>query len=151
MPAPKQNTKVSFSELRDAFEFVSYGTALEHSAFIDPDTGAVHMLSSGIETAEDVPDDLETSDRYIALPHRNDLNLGRDLALSFAGEAMPAEYETIAGFFRKKGAYTRFKSLLEAHNLLERWYAFEAHETEKALRAWCGEHNIALTDEPPVT
>lgn len=28
-------------------------------------------------------EDLETSDRYIAVPHKNELGLGRDLALSF--------------------------------------------------------------------
>jgi hypothetical protein len=145
LPAPV--AMVKFPELLEAFEFVSSGTPLEHSAFINPDTGVIYYLSSEFEFDEEVPDDLKTSDKYIAVPHKNNLDLGRDLALSFADDAIPSEYETVAAFFRKKGAYAHFKGFLEAHRLLERWYTFEARETEKALRAWCNENSIALTDE----
>jgi hypothetical protein len=54
----------------------------------------------------EAPDDLESSDRYIAVPRKNELNLGRDLALSFVDGALSGEYDVVAGFFRKKeGAY----------------------------------------------
>ncbi|MEZ5615902.1 MAG: UPF0158 family protein [Rhodocyclaceae bacterium] len=148
MPAPTPIARIGYSELLDAFEFVSFGPPLEHCAFIDPDTGAIYCLSSEMQTEEERPDDLETSDRYIQVPHKNDLTLGRDLALSFAAEEIPGEHETIAALFRKKGAYARFKGLLDARNLLERWYAFESRETEKALRLWCLENGIELIDEP---
>ena len=36
------------------------------------------------------PADLETSDRYIAVPHKNELGLGRDLALSFIRSRDPS-------------------------------------------------------------
>ncbi|GAB4442670.1 MAG: hypothetical protein OHK0026_09190 [Rhodocyclaceae bacterium] len=149
MSAPKSAATVSLSELLGAFEFVSADPSFEHSALIDPDNGAIYYRSPDVGCEEEVPDDLETSDRYIEVPHKYDLNLGRDLALSFVDEAIPDEYEKVATFFRRKGAYARFKGLLEAHRLLERWYAFEARETEKALRAWCADHGIALAGEAP--
>jgi hypothetical protein len=139
---------VLYPELLDAFDFVSFGGALEHSAYIDPYSGAIHWVSPEMEM-EKVPDDLESSDRYIAVPHKNELNLGRDLALSFVVEALPGEYDVVAGLFRKKGAYGRFKDFLAARKLLERWYAFEAQETEMALRAWCRDNNIAVVDALP--
>lgn len=149
MSTPKPVATIRFPDLLDAFEFVSSSAPVEHSAFIDLDTGAIYYLSSEIDFEAELPDDLDTSERYIEVPHKNDLDLGRELALSFADEVIPDEYETVAAFFRKKGAYARFKGFLEAHHLLERWYAFEARETEKALRAWCDAHGIALADESP--
>jgi hypothetical protein len=53
---------------------------------------------------EDVPDDLETSDRYIAIPHKNDLDLGRRLALRFAAQELPDRYEQAKDFFRRLSA-----------------------------------------------
>jgi hypothetical protein len=140
---------VRFSELLDAFEFVSFGGDMDHSAFIDPDTGSIYYVSSETEMDDEVPEELESSDRYIAVPHKGDFNLGRDLALSFADEQLPSDYETITGFFRKKGAYARFKDFLDARNLLQLWYDFEARAKQKALRAWCQANDIAIIDEPP--
>lgn len=38
-------------------------------------------MLSDLEDEENLPDDLKTSDRYLAVPHRNDLDLGRRLVL----------------------------------------------------------------------
>jgi hypothetical protein len=88
-----------------------------------------------LDPEEDVPEDLEESDRYLTVPHKNELDLGRNLALSFIAEEIPDDYNTMAGFFRRKGAYSRFKRLLEARGKLQRWYDFENRATEEALRA----------------
>lgn len=103
---------VQFSELLDAFQFVGTGAPYESSAFVNLDTGAIHCTSSVIELEEKVPENLETSDRYIAVPHKNDLDLGRNLALSFVEQQLPADYKAAADFFRSRGAYSRFKDLL---------------------------------------
>ena len=45
------------------------------------------------------------------------------------------------------GARTRvFKQLLAAEGCLERWYAFEAEQTERALRDWCKENQIDVVE-----
>jgi hypothetical protein len=74
-----KTVSVNAEELRTTFEFVSFGAPLEHSAYICVDTGKIycHSVSAGLEEEEDLPEDLETSDRYIAVPHKNDLGLGR--------------------------------------------------------------------------
>jgi hypothetical protein len=140
---------VTYPELLEAFEFVSSGLQYEHSSYINADTGAIIWISADIEVEEEVPYDIETSDRYIAIPHKNELNLGRNLALAFAEREIPSNYETVVAFFRKKGAYGRFKNFLETRHLLERWHAFEAKATESALRAWCAENDVVLVDAPP--
>jgi len=56
------------------------------------------------------------------------------------------EYNTVAGFFERRGAYGRFKALLQARGMLEQWYEFENHATEEALLAWCEENGIQPVD-----
>lgn len=146
MTAPPVAT-VKFSELFEAFEFISSGAPFENSAYINIDTGAIFWVSSVVELEEEIPDDLDTSDRYIQVPHKNDLDLGRDLVLSFAARELPDDYDTVAAFFRRKGAYRRFKDFLASRGVLERWHAFEESATQEALREWCQENSITLSDE----
>jgi hypothetical protein len=70
------------------------------------------------------------------------VDLGRPLALAFAATELPDDDDTVAGFFRRRGAYRRFKDLLEKRGKLEAWYEFENRATEDALLAWCAEHGI---------
>jgi hypothetical protein len=73
-------------ELRDAFDFVSAGETFDHSAYISLDTGRIYWRSRETDLAEeDLPDDIDDSDRYLAVPSQRDLGLGRRLALAFVG------------------------------------------------------------------
>ncbi len=117
---------------------------MEHQAYISIDTGTIHWLSEVSPLEEEMPDDFETSDRYIAVPHKNDLDLGSDLALRFSAEELPGLYDRVEQFFRHRGAYARFKELLASEGCLDKWYAFEAEATERALRNWCIENEIKV-------
>ena len=139
---------VKAAELSNAFDFVSMGAPSEHGAYICRDTGRIYWTSDSVdmEQEDELPDDLENDDHYIALPHKNDLELGRRLALAFADEHLPDDYVTVAEFFRRQGAYSRFKDLLHARDRLQRWYEFEHLATQKALLAWCEENGIQPVD-----
>jgi hypothetical protein len=138
---------IKYDDLSAAFDFVSFAAPFEHRAFVSLDTGTIHWISetSPIDE-EDLPDDLETSDRYIAVPHKNDLDLGNRLALRFAEEQLPHRYASVESCFRHRGAYARFKDLLAAEQCLDKWYAFEAECTERALRDWCVANQIHLVE-----
>jgi hypothetical protein len=136
---------VKYSDLEDAFAFVSFAPPSENAAFIDPDTGFIYCTSDVTSLDEDVPEDLETSDRYIAIPHKNDLDLGKNLALRFAVQEMAGQAERVSDIFRHKGAYARFKDLLQSKGLLEEWFSIEAEATRRALRDWCAENGIELS------
>ena len=137
---------VKYDEILTAFEFVSFAAPLEHQAYVCSETGAIYWVSELSEEEEEVPDDLGESDRYIAIPHKNDLDLGSALALRFAAEELPTQYSRIEEFFRHRRAYARFKDLLAAEGCLDKWYAFEAEATERALRDWCKENNIEVVE-----
>lgn len=138
---------VKWSELLDAFEFTSFADLGERSAFVDLDTGALHCVSEEVDTDEETPADLESSDRYLALPAKNELGLGKELALSFIEQQLPGELDRVAVYFHKRGAYGRFKDLLEQRAVLELWFAFENEATERALREWCAEHELTLVSD----
>lgn len=143
---PKMVT-IQFDDLSAAFDFVSFAAPFEHRAFVSLDTGAIHWVSeTNPIDEEDLPDDLETSDRYIAIPHKNELDLGNNLALRFVEEQLPKRYADVENFFRHRGAYARFKELLATERCLEKWYAFEAESTERALRDWCKTNEIHLAE-----
>jgi hypothetical protein len=138
---------VNAAELRNAFEFTSAGELSEHCAYICIDTGRIYWTSSSVDLEqEDNPEDLEASDRYIVLPHKIELDLGRNLALAFVGQELPNDYDTVSGFFRRKGAYGRFKDLLETRGMLGTWYTFEEDATKAALLDWCEANSIQLVD-----
>ena len=140
---------VQASELRQAFEFVSCGAPFEHEARISLDTGKIYWTSSVIDIEEEevAPGDIANEDRYLAVPHKNDLELGRRLALAFVYQHMSHDYETAEDFFRRKGAYSRFKALLHQRDRLQQWYEFEREATQKALLAWCEENDVQLVDD----
>ena len=142
---------VKYDDLSLAFDFVSSAPPMENNAYIAVDTGEIYWRSEINPVEDDVPDDLETSDRYIAIPHKNDLDLGRSLALRFAAEELPDRYEQAKEFFRRKGAYARFKQLLEIENVLEKWYQYEAEYGQRALTEWCEENGIEIrqNDDDP--
>jgi len=135
---------VKFEDLSLAFDFVGSAAPDENNAYISLDTGQIHCTSALGTLDEEVPDDLETSDRYLLLPHKTELDLGKGLALRFAASEAPDCYDRIVGFFRHKGAYARFKDLLDSEGALERWYKYEAEASERALRDWCAENDIQL-------
>jgi len=139
---------IKFSEVLEAYELSDFGAPSDVRTFIDLETGAVRVRS---ETC-DLPDyedsaDWEDSDSVIELPTKHDLDLGQRLVFAFAdAELSGDDADKVRFFFRKKGAYRRFKDLLESRSMLERWYEFEEEATKRTLRMWCEDKGIALTD-----
>lgn len=135
---------VSYDDLVRAFEFVSSAPSMENGAYVSLDTGEILWTSDLDAIDDELPDDIETSDRYVAVPHKNDLDLGRDLALRFVAQVLPDDYEQARGFFRRRGAYAQFKRLVESAGALDRWYKFEEASVNSALTEWCSQNGIEL-------
>jgi hypothetical protein len=144
---------VKYSDLLDAYLFVSSGMLSEHDVVIYKTTGTIRYPDDEDENddEEELPDDLETVGSYVRVPHRYELDLGNDLVFSFVRQELPDEWDTVRRIFGRRGAYARFKDLLRARGMLEKWHAFEDRATEEALRAWCEDVGIQLSDPPTST
>lgn len=137
---------IDFKEIEDAFFFVSSAPEFEHEAILDRETGKTYYHSEMLGDFEELPEDIE-DDRYIAIPHKKELGLGKGLVLDFTYTYLPEDAEEIEAIFRRKGAYARFKALLDKKGALQKWYDFEARAEEEALRLWCQENGIELLTE----
>jgi hypothetical protein len=143
LAAKRQSKPVPWDEILSAFEFVTMGAEFGNSAYVCRDSGVVHWHSEYGGEFEELPEDIDDP-KYVALPDQRDLGLGRALVLSFAAERLPDEYDKVERIFSRKGAYARFKDLLERADALERWREFEAAAKEKALREWCAENGVEV-------
>jgi hypothetical protein len=138
----KTRATVSFDSLFEAFEYASFGQAAEHMAYLCTETGEVLCHSEYGNSDDPLPDDIEDPEKYIALPHKNDLGLGKPLALKFAAEFMPARQSMIRDIFSRPGAYARLKELLEQCGLMKQWHQYEEGASKETLRAWCANNGI---------
>lgn len=135
---------VNFADFLDAFEWVSATATLENSAYVARSTGKTYITSRERDIGDELPDDIEDGREYAAVPHKNELNLGRNVAISFAEDNLPDSSDEVRAFFRQRGAYGRFKELLERKGCLDVWYDYEAQAVEDALRQWCRQNDITL-------
>lgn len=135
---------IGFSELEDAFLFVSSDQPFMNSALVNKRTGEI-FYQSDLSGIDDFPENFEDDD-FIEIPHKNDLDLGKDLVFDFVSSHLPQRLGEVDQIFRARGAYRRFKSLLESVGLLEEWYRFEDERTKSALRQWCKDNGLQIKE-----
>lgn len=138
--------KMRFSDIEMAFEYVSSGSPSEHSALLSRATGEIYYQSE-IGDSEELPEDFEDSpEKYVDIPHKNDLDLGRQLVFDFIAAHLPDELHAVRSIFSSRGAYSRYKSFLQQKGLLDAWYQYEDDRQKQALREWCLQENIDIED-----
>ena len=133
---------IKFNDIFDAFSFVSMGEMFMNSAILCLETGEVFYISD-FGDSDELPDDIDDP-KYIEIPHKNELNLGRPLVLEFTDTHIPEDFDQVDSFFQRRGAYAKFKNLLNTKGLLAEWYEFEEQEQVKALKDWCKDNGINI-------
>jgi len=139
------NMGISFDDIENAFFFVSMDQQFMNNAYLCKETGEL-FYTSEMGDSDELPEDIDNPEKYIAIPHKNELDLGRALVLEFTSLYLPEELDEVSSIFRRKGAYSRYKDLLETKGALDDWYQFEEERRESALTEWCRENHIELKD-----
>jgi hypothetical protein len=137
---------VSLNDLRDAFEFVCAGGGGEHQAFLCKQSGKLYCHSELCDDLDILPDDIDDSEKFLPIADRRELDLGKPLALDFARQFLPGDFDDVRQIFSRRGAYAKFKNLLDRRGMLDQWYAFEAEAEESALKMWCEFNSIEVSD-----
>ena len=140
-----------FGDIEDAFDYVSFGEEGSNSAVICLDTGEIYTASEmadedEIEQADEA--ELIDWDKSVAVPHKNDLDLGRDLVFQFAEKFMDNNYDKVRDMFRGRGAYRRFREFLARKGKSQLWYDYENARQQQELVEWCTLKGIELDDAP---
>ena len=141
--------RVKFSEIRDAYDYVSFGGAEEHHAVLCKETGQIYFHSDYLDNDEDEwPDDIDDNEeKYIAIPNKRELGLGKRLVFAFVQEFLQRDLDQVQRIFSRKGAYATFKDLLMRRGALDQWYAFETKAEDEELRKWCELNDIELIED----
>ncbi|WP_419659420.1 hypothetical protein Dvar_83130 [Desulfosarcina variabilis str. Montpellier] len=137
-------TTIKFDDIENAFMFVSMDQEFMSNACLCTETGQL-FYASELAGIDEFPDDIDDP-KYISIPHKNDLDLGRNLVIEFVSEFLPEELDRVYSHFRHPGAYSRYKDLLFEKGLLDQWYKFEDERQKAALKAWCAENGIAIEE-----
>jgi len=135
---------MKFQDIEMAYDFVSFGQQFMNHAYISRKTGETYYVSE-LGDSDELPDDIDDPDIYIAIPDKRELNLGKNLVFDFVSQYLPNDYDQVSDIFRSSGAYSRYKDLLERRGLLNDWHAFEEDAKKKRLMAWCKENDIHFT------
>ena len=136
---------VKFSDIEEAFFFVSSDSYGMHTAILDKNSGQLYYRSE-MGDLDEIDDEVMDWENCLQIPHKNDLELGRELVFEFVEGHLPDEYPRVRQFFSRPGAYGRFKSLLESKGLLQSWFDFENQRGQQALRQWCKDNGIETSD-----
>jgi hypothetical protein len=138
--------KISIGDLQDAFLFASAGGMYEAAAYLDRETGEFRYVGTDIDETEGALAESPGTDRLLRVPNKYDLDLGKALVFAFVAEQLPEAEAEVGDIFRHRGAYARFKDLLDDRDQLDAWYEYEHSKTLAALRDWAKAEGIELTD-----
>jgi len=138
---------VSFSDLLLAFDFVSDGSPGSHEAYVCKQSGKIYWHFEDFDDVDqELPDDIEDPEKYVQIPDRRELDLGKPLVFDFTSRFLPGEIDKVELIFSRKGAYANFRALLAERGALDRWHEFSDNAEKKALREWCKENSIEVSD-----
>jgi len=133
---------ITYDEIENAFIFVSMDRQYMHNAYLCKETGRI-FYTSEMGDSDELPEDIDDP-KYISIPHKNELDLGKNLVIEFASEFLPKELDRVFSIFRRRGAYSRYKELLSEKGMLDKWYKFEDERQKEALKEWCAENDIKI-------
>jgi hypothetical protein len=129
-----RSAPISIEDLQLALDWASDTSGTDAMAYVCRSTGRIYMVSTEHEDP-DMPEDIDDEAKYPVVPSRHDLRLGRRLAV-----------HDIYDIFSKRGAYSRFKDMLQQARKLDDWYTFEYQAVVVALREWADVHELTLAE-----
>jgi hypothetical protein len=84
---------VSLKDIQEAFEFVCGGG--EHQAFLCKQSGKLYCHSGLCDDLDMLPDDIGDSEKFLQIPDKRELDLGKPLALDFARQFLPGDFDDV--------------------------------------------------------
>lgn len=133
---------IKLADLIDAMDFASV-PLYDNKAYLHKTTGKIYWQTEEDFGFEALPEDIG-DENYLEIPSNHDLDLGKPLVMGFVYEFLPDSASEVQAIFRKQGAYSRYKSLLDNHDLLDQWHQYQANAQEQAIREWCEENGVEL-------
>ncbi len=148
--------KVNIDDIIDAVEFDSDMT----ESFLNTKMQQVCTFTSeelqAAEDNEDLSDSaqwyaeavsrakqyLENQDDYLPLPEKYDFNEYRIIEKFISSVPVRKQAEMLSQAIHGKGAFRRFKDMLERLGLIDQWFKFREQKLREFVEFWCTENKI---------
>jgi hypothetical protein len=137
---------VRFQDILDAVEAVSSGDLGQNSAWLCKQSDRIYLQFEIDDEPEELPDDIDDGEKYIPIPDKRQLGLGKPLVLAFAGEFLPDDFAKVRQIFSRPGAYARFNDLLDHRRMRQEWFDYRDKAEIEAVREWCAENSIEVVE-----
>ena len=135
--------QVKIDDIEMAIEFAS-SNMFDSGAFINIETGEIQYVGDMVD--EPAPSDIYENEKYISIPGKAELDLGKPVAIGFVSKEIPDKLGLTYDIFSRSGAFSKFKNLLASLNKLDNWYAFEQAALRSAAMEWCSENGIKVSN-----
>lgn len=141
--------KIRLSDLTEALE----GQNDDSFTVYDTETGETHFIWDGMIDGEDATEEeieeMKDDDRYIGMPSQYDIHeyeIMRSFIYTLPENRMQDRlFQAISG----RGAFRRFREVLEDYGEGDRWYHYRDASIEKIGREWAKGHGIEVIDDVP--
>ena len=148
--------KVKINDIIDAVDFDSDMS----ESFLNTKTEQVCMFTDdelrAAENDEDLSDSaqwyceavsrakqyLENQNDYLPLPDKYDFNEYRIIEKFIARVVIPKQLQMLSQSIQGKGAFRRFKAVLEKLGLVDEWYKYRGQKLREFVEFWCKENKI---------
>ena len=138
--------KVKLGVILDAIEMADDN----YTYFLDLETGESVFLADELITGldnEGLEDEIEESpERYLRLPTKfeiHEYHIMEEFIWTLKGEKADKLERAIRG----RGAFRRFKDMVDRMGILQRWYDFQSEYYRKLAAQWCQEHGLEYEEE----
>ena len=140
--------KLTIQKLEEAYDIAQSGMDMcQIYVFISKSTGEICFFSDFDEEIDEAEiERLENDDDFVKLPDKSELDLGSSVVWEFVDREIPQLKHTVESFFKKRGAYSKFKNFLDNLGILDKWYTFDENRTRKALLEWARENDIEVQE-----
>jgi hypothetical protein len=150
--------KVKIDDIIDAVDFDSDMS----SSFLNIKTEQVCMFTDdelrSAENDEDLSDSaewyceavlrakqyLENQSDYLSLPEKYDFNEYRIIEKFISRVVVPKQSEMLSQSIHGKGAFRRFRIVLEKLGLVDEWYKYRGLKLREFVEFWCRENEIGF-------
>lgn len=85
---------------------------------------------------------LENQGDYLSLPEKYDFNEYRIIEKFIARVNVTKQSEMLSQSIHGKGAFRRFKNVLERLELVDEWYKYRGQKLREFVEFWCRENKI---------
>lgn len=134
--------KIDLGVVLDAIEMADDN----YTYFLDVESGDSVMLADELVTGldnEGLEDEIENNpDRYLRLPTKfeiHEYHIMEEFIWSLNNDSLASKLENA---IRGKGAFRRFKDLVNYMGIEKQWYPYQTNAYKKIAKKWCEDNKV---------